>query len=100
VVRFRFRVRCEMEKARHRRSRTEVIADLLSEALGGANKTRLMYRCNLNFTRFNRYLQELLDAGVLECINPNPTGITIYKTTYKGRELLRILRKASEFMSI
>lgn len=89
-----------MERARLRRSRTEVIVDLLSEGLGGANKTRLMYRCNLNFARFNRYLRELLDAGVVERINPNPSGITIYKTTEKGRELLKVLRKASEFMSI
>jgi predicted transcriptional regulator len=90
----------KMEKARHRRSRTEVIVNLLSEALSGANKTRLMYRCNLNFARFNRYLQDLLDASVVERTNTNPTGITIYKTTEKGRELLRILRQASEFMAI
>ena len=89
-----------MERARHRRSRTEVIVDILSEALGGVNKTRLMYRCNLNFARFNRYLRELLDASVVERINANPTGLTIYKTTDKGHELLRVLRKASEFMSI
>jgi len=89
-----------MEKARPRRSRTEVVANILSEALGGANKTRLMYRCNLNFARFNRYLRELLDAGVVERIDTNPTGITIYKTTDKGRELLKVLRKASKFMSI
>lgn len=89
-----------MEKAKHRRSRTEVIADILSEASDGANKTRLMYRCNMNFVRFNRYLQELLDAGMVERVNPNPGGGILYKTTGKGRELLRVLRKASEFMSI
>jgi len=97
---FDLELSAKMEKARHRRSRTEVIVDLLSEALSGANKTRLMYRCNLNFARFNRYLRDLLDAGVVERINANPGGITIYKTTDKGRELLRVLRKASEFMSI
>ena len=89
-----------METVRHRRSRTQVIVEILSEALGGANKTRLMYRCNLNFERFNRYLHELLDAGVVERINPNPSGVPLYKTTDKGRELLMVLRKASEFMSI
>jgi predicted transcriptional regulator len=89
-----------MERARPRRSRTEVIVDILSEALSGANKTRLMYRCNLNFARFNRYLHDLLDAGVVERVSTNPTGITIYKITEKGRELLRVLRKASEFMSV
>jgi predicted transcriptional regulator len=89
-----------MERARRRRSRTEVIVNLLNEALSGANKTRLMYQCNLNFMRFNCYLQELLDAGLIECINMNPEGIVVYKTTEKGRELLKVLRKASEFLSI
>lgn len=89
-----------MRRLRHRRSRTEVIISLLEEALGGANKTRLMYHCNLNFMRFNSYLKELLDAGLIECINTNPEGIVVYKTTEKGRELLKVLRKAGEFLSI
>lgn len=90
----------EMERDRRRRSRSEVICDILSEALGGANKTRLMYHCNLNFMRFNRYLQELLDAGLLECVGSNPEGIVLYITSDKGRELIRVLRKANDLMSI
>jgi len=86
-----------MESSRRRRTRSEVVVDLLSEALGGANKTRLMYRCNLNFTRFNRYLDELLDAGLVERVAPNPEGVAIYKTSEKGRKLLRVLRRAEEF---
>jgi predicted transcriptional regulator len=88
-----------MGDVRRRRGRVEVICDILSEALGGANKTRLMYRCNLNFMRFNRYLQELLDSGLIESINPNPKGAIIYKTSEKGRELVKVLRRANEFMS-
>lgn len=90
----------EMERAKRRRSRIEVICDILSEALGGANKTRLMYHCNLNFMRFNRYLQELLDAGLIERVGSNPEGIVLYKTSDKGRELIRVLRKANDLMSI
>jgi len=89
-----------MDGARRRRSRVDVICDILSEALGGTNKTRLMYHCNLNFMRFNRYLQELLDAGLVERVDSNPRGIVLYKTSDKGRELIRVLRKASEFMSV
>ena len=89
-----------MERARRRRSRIEVVCNILSEALGGANKTRLMYHCNLNFMRFNRYLQELLDAGLLERIDSNPEGVVLYKTSDKGRELVKVLRKANEFMSV
>jgi predicted transcriptional regulator len=89
-----------MERSRRRRGRIEVICDILSEALGGANKTRLMYHCNLNFMRFNRYLQELLDAGLLERAGSNPDGVVLYKTSDKGRELVKVLRKANEFLSV
>ncbi|MEM3579749.1 MAG: winged helix-turn-helix domain-containing protein [Candidatus Bathyarchaeia archaeon] len=86
---------------RRRRSRVEVIIEILNEALNGANKTRLMYRCNLNFGRFNRYLKELLDAGLLEQVATNPeTGLILYRTTAKGRELLKILEMAGEFLSV
>jgi predicted transcriptional regulator len=87
---------------RIRRSRAEVILNILNEALKGVNKTRLMYKCNLNFARFNRYLQDLLDAGLIERVEDqasNP-GIPLYRTTEKGKELLTVLRKADEFISI
>lgn len=86
---------------RRRRSRVEVIIEILSEALDGVNKTRLMYRCNLNFGRFNRYLKELLDAGLVERVVSNPeVGVVLYRTTDKGRELLKVLRRVGEFMSV
>jgi len=88
-----------MREGSYRRSRVEVICDILSEALSGANKTRLMYQCNLNFMRFNRYLQELLDAGLIETVGSNPKGIVLYRTSDKGRELVKVLRRANEFMS-
>jgi predicted transcriptional regulator len=89
-----------MDKPKRRRSHAEVICDILSEALGGTNKTRLMYHCNLNFMRFNRYLQTLLDAGLIERIESNPEGLVYYKTSDKGRELVKVLRKANEFLSV
>jgi predicted transcriptional regulator len=87
-------------RVRRRRGRIEVICDILNEALGGANKTRLMYHCDLNFVRFNRYLHELLDAGLIERVNSNPDGVVLYKTSDKGRELVKVLRKAGEFLSV
>ena len=88
-----------MNESSRRRSRVDVICDILSEALSDANKTRLMYQCNLNFIRFNRYLQELLDAGLIEKVTPNPKGAILYRTSDKGRELVKVLRRANEFMS-
>ncbi|MFZ1038522.1 MAG: winged helix-turn-helix domain-containing protein [Candidatus Bathyarchaeia archaeon] len=88
-----------MREGRKRRGRTEVVCDILSEALEGANKTRLMYHCNMNFLRFNRYLEELLEAGLLVRVDSNPNNVVLYKTTDNGRELLRVLRRANEFLS-
>ena len=93
------RVEHRMKSSKRRRGRVEVICDILSEALDGANKTRLMYNCNLNFLRFNNYLAELLDAGLLSGSQSTPESIVMYTTTDKGRELLKVLRKAGEFMS-
>jgi len=91
-----------MLMVRVRRSRAEVIVNMLNEALNGVNKTRLMYKCNLNFDRFNRYLQELLDTGLIERVDgqANNQAVPLYRTTEKGRELLSVLRKANEFISI
>jgi len=92
-----------MKTLRRRRSRTGVIVDLLSEALNGANKTRLMYRCNLNFGQFNRYLDEFLSADLIECdysIQGDAYPYKVYKTTEKGRRLLKVLRRANELLSI
>ena len=85
-----------------RRSRTEVIVDILGEALRGANKTRIMYRANLNFLRFDRYFGRLLEAGLVEVVdNPGEEfGGVVYRTTERGRELLETLRKASEIISL
>ncbi|MGB9853695.1 MAG: winged helix-turn-helix domain-containing protein [Candidatus Bathyarchaeales archaeon] len=89
-----------MKRSRKRRSHTEVILDILTEASEGVNKTRLMYSCNLNFGLFNHYLKELLEAGLIEKTEENnPNGMTIYKTSAKGRELLEVLRKANKLLS-
>jgi len=82
-----------------RRSRMQVISDILVEATNGSNKTRIMYRANLNFLRFDRYLSELLEKGLVVEVN-NPNGSVVYKTTEKGKALLSTLREAEKFISV
>ncbi len=82
-----------------RRTRTEVIIDILNESLNGANKTRIMYRANLNFLRFNYYLTEMLENGLLTKENYGD-GRVVYKATKNGKALLETLRKAQQFMPI
>lgn len=77
----------------------EVIVDILSEALEGANKTRIMYRANLNFLRFNRYLSEMVESGLL-VVEDGGDGRVFYRATKRGETLLEMLREAQEFMAI
>ncbi len=81
-----------------RRSRTKVIVDILTEACDGANKTRIMYRANLNLLRVNRYLSELLEKGLLE--EDRAKDRVVYRVTQNGKDLLSALQRAQEFISV
>ena len=48
-----------------RRSRVEIIAEILRIAKRGAKKTRIVYGANLNFKMLDNYLQRLEKAGLL-----------------------------------
>lgn len=83
-----------------RRSRTQVIIDILAEASEGANKTRILYRANLNFFRFNRYVSELLDKGLIAEVNNPESCRVMYKITEEGKALPEVLNKAERFISL
>ena len=79
-----------------RRSRIDVLIEILTEALNESSKTRIMYRCNLNYKCFNRYLKELLEKGLIVKIERSSRKTELYKTSEKGRELLQVLKKAKK----
>ena len=66
-----------------RRSRYDIIAKILSVAQDGAGKTSILYHANLNFGMVNRYLDFLIQEGMIA------TGSTKYKTTERGLEFLK-----------
>ena len=78
-----------------RRSWPAITVDILEVTLAPTNKTRIMYKSNLNFERFNRYFYDLLRKGFIEETN-NSNGRSVYKTTERGRDLLEVLRVAQE----
>jgi predicted transcriptional regulator len=82
-----------------RRSRMDLIVDILTEALSGANKTRIMYRANLNFVRFNAYLTEMLRSGLL-VREKNGNGQVVYRTSAAGVTLLETLAKAKDLIAV
>jgi predicted transcriptional regulator len=83
---------------RHRRGWPAITVDILEMTLNPSNKMRIMYRSNLNFERFNKYFYDLLRRGFIEEMNDS-NGRKVYKTTERGRTLLKVLKEAQELVS-
>lgn len=49
----------------HRRGEIEIMRDILEVCLRGANKTKIVYGANLNFSRLERYFRTLLSLGFI-----------------------------------
>ena len=80
-----------------RRNAMEIVVNILEEARGGINKTRLVYRTNLNFLLIQRYIDYLTTKGLMEVRNnPSPT----YATTEKGLALLEEFGKIKELVGV
>ncbi|MBU4139994.1 MAG: winged helix-turn-helix domain-containing protein [Euryarchaeota archaeon] len=72
-----------------RRSRIDIIIDVLEVAVMGVNKTAVVYRTNLNFKLAEKYLDLLQKQGFVE------NTVNKYKTTDKGKIFLQ---KAKELI--
>lgn len=65
-----------------RRSRIDIVVEVLEVARNGVNKTAIVYRTNLNFKLANKYLSLLKKQGLL--VNDSDKFIT----TDKGKTFL------------
>jgi predicted transcriptional regulator len=65
------------------RDRLKIIADILSIADSRAKKTRIMYQANLSYRLLCRYLDEVVNAGLVEAEQDD-----CYVLTTKGKEFL------------
>lgn len=77
-----------------RRDKLKIILDILDICNSSANKTKIVYRANLNFKMANLYLDIMTKEGLLE-IDGGDSG-KLYSTTTKGRELLSDVRQIYE----
>lgn len=78
-----------MEK---RRNRVSIIVDILKLCLNGEKATHIIYRSNLNFKRFQAYVEYLLSKELLEVIE-RLNGSKIYRTTDKGKLFLKLVEE-------
>lgn len=67
------------------RNRLQIVADVLSVTMEGAKKTQIMYQANLSYSLLNRYLAEVMKAGLVNFEG----SADLYKLTRKGRHFLK-----------
>jgi predicted transcriptional regulator len=70
-----------------RRNGFEISKDILRVCLHSENKTRVVYRANLNSLRVNDYLEWLLKTGLLA--KEKKGKKVIYRTTPMGLQFLK-----------
>jgi predicted transcriptional regulator len=80
--------RNDRKKNRHR---LEIVRDVLSIVTLKARKTRIMYQANLSYPLLEKYLNRLLDSGMVECED----GIC-YLITRRGKEFLQMYNEFIE----
>ncbi len=78
-----------------RRSRFEIMVDILSAAKEGSNKTGIVYGARLNFRQAEDYFNFLMGAELLMKNNTDKNK-TIYHTTDKGVEMLERYKELIE----
>jgi predicted transcriptional regulator len=79
-----------------RRSRPQIISQILELCMGGANKTKIVYKTNLNFRNATRFIDWLTNKGLLEI---KQGSIIEYETTEKGVEFLENLKEINSEVS-
>lgn len=75
---------------RGRRSKDQIIIEILSRCENGENITKIVYQTNTNFTTIRTYLNLLTKDDLLE--RQAATSPVLYRTTEKGIEMRNRLR--------
>jgi len=80
-----------------RRTRMDIIANILNVAVKCDSKTRIMFRASLNHKQTEKYFDYLLETSMLRKINNK--GRIFYETTERGKEFLAKYIALKEFMT-
>ena len=78
-----------------KRSWPEITVDILEATLSPSGRMRIMYKSNLNYVRFNKYLSDFINKGFIKIANGSETRI-LYTITERGKTLLDAIKKTSD----
>jgi predicted transcriptional regulator len=83
---------------RGNRGYLEIIHTILSVCTEGALKTHVMFKCNLNSSQVQQYLEYLVDRGLLEKERKAYSSKTSYRTSERGRRYMRAYNEVVEML--
>ncbi len=86
-----------MLKIDRRRSSIEVIADMLR--LGEAGKTEIMYSANMSYFQLQKYLNFMLQLGLIDKVTVGNPVVT-YRITKKGLRLLKSIDSILDMLEL
>jgi predicted transcriptional regulator len=81
---------------KHRRSETDIVAEILRATLKEPGITKVMYSTNLNHVTAEDYLDQLQKKGLIEIIAQLPRKR--YRTTLRGKQVLDHLEEVSQLL--
>jgi predicted transcriptional regulator len=76
------------------RSRTEIASRILESAVGGATKTKIMYKAFLSYAQLKEYLTVLEENDLLA----HDKSEQVYRTTQKGSRFLDVTNSLQDMM--
>jgi predicted transcriptional regulator len=79
-----------------KRSRHEIVSEILDICMNGASKTRIVYQANLNFRTVNPYIDILIEK---ELIETEQGRMRLYHTTERGMNLLNEINRIHNALS-
>jgi len=68
------------------RSKNDIVAQVLQSSIGGANRTKIMFRSFLSYRQTTAYLSVLVECNLLSFDKTTET----YRTTEKGHRFLEL----------
>ena len=80
-----------------RRTSLEIIADMLR--LGEAGKTEIMYSVNMSYFQLQKYLNFMLERGLIDKVMLGNPSVT-YRVTKKGLRILRSIDTILETLDL
>ena len=85
----------------NRRSRLEIMLDILSAIRDGIDKpTRIMYAANMSWRPTQRMLSNMVEQGLLKMTPGSGKSTRRYVITEKGVNVLDYFEKANEILAI